>query len=386
MDYRAEFDSITIEQARRKGGSKWGRYANDVLPSFVADTDFNLPPPIREAFARQLEYQDYGYSLQMNERDLAGIYADWAKRRFNWQVDEASIEPLVDIVQGIYLCIQQYTQPGDGIVTLTPTYPPLWNAVGDTGRRLIASTLSATQGNYEIDFDDLRHQIDSHTKMFILCNPHNPTGRVFSRDELENLASIVVEHDLIVLSDEIHADIVFAGHRHIPFSSISPEVASRTITLTSATKSFNLGGLRFAIAIFGSQILQDKFDLLPRGMIGGLNSLGMTATEIAWRDCGDWLDAKVEYLQDNRDFVIQQLQTRAPQIRCLSPQSTFLAWLNCEDVELNEDPFTHFLNTGKVALNSGPDFGPGGADYVRLNFGTSRQILTEIIERTVSSI
>jgi cystathionine beta-lyase len=384
--HRTEFDSITIAQARRKGGAKWSRYNEDVLPSFVADTDFNLPPAIHEAFALQLERQDYGYSLQMSERDLPGIYVDWAKRRFGWQVNEASIEALVDIVQGIFLCIQQYTQPGDGIATLTPTYPPLWSAIGNTGRRLIASTLTTRNGNYEIDFDDLRHQIDSSTKMFILCNPHNPTGRVFTRAELDEIAEIVVENNLLVLSDEIHADLVFSGHKHIPFASLSPEISSRTITLTSATKSFNLGGLRFAIAIFGSQQLQDQFNLVHRGMIGGLNSMGMTATEIAWRECGDWLDDMVGYLEGNRDYLIHELSTRVPQINCLTPESTFLAWLNCTGADLNEDPFSHFLNTAKVAFNPGTDFGPGGEGYVRLNYGTSRQILTEMIDRTVESI
>jgi cystathionine beta-lyase len=386
MQNNDAFAGVTVAQMRNKQGAKWQRYGDDVVPSFVADMDFPLAQPIHDVLREQLTVHDYGYTLQFDEHPLREIFAAWAQRRFNWQVDPGSIEALVDIVQGIYLSIQLYTEPGDGVMTLTPTYPPLWHSVESMGRRLVDCTLLPSKGGYEIDFDQLEDQLDPTVKLLLLCNPHNPTGRVFTRSELERLAALVVERDLIVVSDEIHADLVYAPHRHIPFASLGPEIEQRTITMTSATKSFNLGGLRFAIAIFGSQALQNRFNSLPKGARGGLNSLGVLATEVAWRDCDDWLDGLVGYLQDNRDFVYEQLRTRVPQLDMHKPESTYLAWLGCQQLPINRDPFEHFLEVGKVAFNSGLDFGSGGDGFVRLNFATSRRILTEIIDRAVSSL
>ena len=380
------FAGVTIAQMRKKRGAKWQRYGDEVVPSFVADMDFPLAAPIHDALSEQLAAHDYGYTLQFGEHPVREIFAAWAQRRFNWQVNPARIEGLVDIVQGIYLAIQMFTEPGDGVVTLTPTYPPLWRSVGSMGRRLVDCSLVQGNEQYQIDFDRLREQLDPSVKLLLLCNPHNPTGRVFTQAELEELAQLVLEYDLTVVADEIHADLVFAPHRHIPFASLGPEIERRTITMTSATKSFNLGGLRFAIAIFGSSALQDRFNTLPKGAIGGLNSLGALATEIAWSECDDWLDRAVVYLEGNRDFVFDQLSTRLPEIKLCRPQSTYLAWLGCQALPLNQDPFEHFLDVGKVAFNSGPDFGSGGEGFVRLNFATSRSILTEIIDRTVGSL
>ncbi len=385
MDERA-FASVTVEQMRRKRGSKWQRYGDEVLPAFVADMDFPLAPPIHQVLSEQLQAHDYGYTLHWAERPVAEIYAGFAQRRYGWQVEPASMEGLVDIVQGIYLSLQLYSEPGDGVLVLTPTYPPLWQSVEAMGRRLVDCTLMAGDERYEIDFDRLRGKLDSGVKLFLLCNPHNPTGRVFNRDELESLAELVLAYDLTVVSDEIHADLVYAPHRHIPFASLAPEVARRTITMTSATKSFNLGGLRFAVAIFGDQSLQDRFNALPKGLIGGLNSLGALASEVAWRDCDQWLDAAVAYLAGNRDFVVDRIRGRLPGIDLFKPEATYLAWLNCQALPVNRNPFEHFLETGRVALNNGPDFGSGGEGFVRLNFATSRVILSEMMDRLEGSL
>ena len=365
------FDGITIEAMRKKRGAKWQRYGDQVLPCFVADMDFGLALPIHQVLSEQLAAQDYGYTMGFADRPLAEIFAAWAERRFNWTVDAGRIEGLVDVVQGIYLTMHLFTEPGDGVVTLTPTYPPLWQSIDRMGRRLIDSTLVRGTQHYEIDFDDLRSKLDANTKLMLLCNPHNPTGRVFN---------------LIVLADEIHADLVYTPHRHIPFATLSPEIAERTITMTSATKSFNLGGLRFAIAIFGSQALQDRFNAWPKGALGGLNSLGILATETAWRDCDDWLDALVRYLKGNRDFVYDELKSRIPLINVFSPEGTYLAWLGCERLAINPDPFEHFLEAGKVAFSPGPNFGSGGDGFVRMNFATSRSIAGELLDRVVASL
>lgn len=387
----AGFDNISIEQLRAKRGAKWTRYGDQVLPSFVADMDFEVPGAIAEVLAEQAATRDFGYTLQFAEHDLPEIFSAWAMRRYQWSVSPSSIVPLVDIVQGMHLAVEVFTEPGDGVVVLTPTYPPMWQLVGNLGRELIAcelQELDKRQG-YGIDFDLLRSQLNARTRMLLLCNPHNPTGRVFRRDELEQLAQLALEFDLVVVSDEIHCDLVFQPHQHIPFASLSEEVAARTITLTSATKTFNLGGMRFAIAVFGSSELQARFAKIPPGMIGGLNSLGILATEIAWRDCDAWVDRLLVYLQANRDFVVSEIQRRCPSISVHSPESTFLAWLDCRGIPLNCSPQEHFLTEAQVAFNDGADFGPqgiGGEGFVRLNFATSRSILADIVDKTISSV
>ncbi len=389
----AEFDNISIEQLRAKRGAKWTRYGDQVLPSFIADMDFELPSAIADVLSEQAAARDFGYTLQFAERDLPEIFSAWALRRYRWTVEPSSIVPLVDIVQGMHLAVEVFTDPGDGVVVLTPTYPPMWQLVGNLGRELIACELQDSgtgQGDdYSIDFELLRSQLNARTRLLLLCNPHNPTGRVFRRDELEQLAQLALEFDLVVVSDEIHCDLVFQPHQHIPFASLSEEVAARTITLTSATKTFNLGGMRFAIAVFGSPELQARFAKIPPGMIGGLNSLGIVATEIAWRDCDPWVDRLLTYLQGNRDFVVSELQSRCPSIAMHAPESTFLAWLDCRGIPLNCPPQEHFLTQAQVAFNDGADFGPhgmGGEGFVRLNFATSRAILANIVDKTISAV
>lgn len=393
----SEFDAVTIGQLRAKNGAKWSRYGPEVLPSFVADMDFALPDAIHEALVEQAAARDFGYTLQFSERPLAEIFSAWAQRRYQWSVAPSSIVPLVDLVQGMHLAIQVFSEPGDGVVVLTPTYPPMWQAASNMGRELIACELQDQPlhhgkdpgKGYAIDFELLRSQLNSRTRLLLLCNPHNPTGRVFRRDELEQLAELALEFDLVVVADEIHCDLVFQPHQHIPFASLSAEVAARTITLTSATKTFNLGGMRFAIAVFGSPQLQARFQQIPPGMVGGLNSIGILATEIAWRDCDPWLDSLLVYLQGNRDYLVAEFKRRCPSVAIHSPESTFLAWLDCRAVALNCSPHEHFLNQAKVAYNNGEDFAPtggGGEGFVRLNFATSRQILSSIVDKTIESI
>ncbi len=380
------FSAVTVAQMRRKQGAKWSLYGEEVLPSWVADMDFPLAPPIHAALSEQCAAQDFGYPMPLSKRPLVEIFSAWAQRRYNWQVDPGRIEGMVDIVQGIYLALQLYSEPGDSVLTLTPTYPPLWRSIEGMGRRLLDCSMRSGESGYEIDFDQLRDQLDARTKLFLLCNPHNPTGRVFTRTELEGLAELVLEHDLIVVADEIHADLVYAPHQHIPFASLGKEIEARTITMTSATKSFNIGGLRFAIAVFGSQALQDRFNSWPKGALGGVNSLGVLATEVAWSDCDDWLEELLAYLQGNRDFVLQQVQSRMPQVEIFKPEATYLAWLGCQALRLNNEPFEHFLDNAKVGFGNGVDFGSGGEGFVRLNFATSRTILAETIDRAVASL
>jgi cystathionine beta-lyase len=259
-------------------------------------------------------------------------------------------------------------------------------SINDTDREMRINPLVRGPDGFEVDFDHLRQVIDSRTKILMLCSPHNPSGRVFSRQELETFGEIALEHDLIVLADEIHADVLFDGRQHVPFASLSDELARRTVTFSSATKSFNLAGLRAALAMFGTMELQERFHFLPARVLGGLSALNSAAAAMAWNDCEDWFEGTVQYLQSNRDYLTQRLSQDFPGIVYHPAQATFLSWLDCEQLDLPEPPFELLLAKARVALSDGRPFGPGGEQCVRLNFATSRQVLKEILDRMQAAL
>jgi cystathionine beta-lyase len=293
-----------------------------------------------------------------------------------------------DVVQGIYVAVSQLSAAGEGVVVQTPIYPPFLEAVAETGRRLVENPLvcGAAGARFEIDFELLRSRIDATTRILLLCNPHNPTGRVLERRELEGLAELALAQGLVVVADEIHADLVYPGQRHVPFASLSPEVEERTVTLTSATKAFNIPGLRCALAHFGSRALQHRFLALPRSLRGGLGALGQAATLAAWRVGQPWLDAVLAYLAGNRHLVARFVADRLPGVGHVPPEASYLAWLDCRALRLEPTPERFFLSQAKVALSAGERFGEPGIGWVRLNFATSRAILGEILERMAKAL
>ena len=380
------FDDIDITELRARQGEKWQSYPDDVLAVWVADMDFPPAAPIRQAIASMLEVSDLGYPINPRPGDLPTVFAERMARRFNWSVEPKRVEVLSEVVQGLYIGVEQFSEPGDGVVIQTPIYPPFLHAAAETKRQALTSGYVAGAAGFEIDFDHIRSIVDERTRILMFCNPHNPTGRVLTRSELEGIAALAIENDWTVLSDEIGADLVYEGHKHIPLASLGPEIESRTITLMSASKAFNIAGLRCAVAAFGSEELQRRFNGLPRHIRGGLGSLGLRATRVAWEEGDAWLEAVLRYLRRNRDYVAEFLQREIPAIRYFPPQGTYLAWLDCRELGLGDDPAAHFLKQGRVALSSGPAFGPEGKGYARLNFATSRKLLTEALERVASSL
>ena len=382
MSETPDFNAISLEALRRRRGTKWTRYPPDVLPAWVADMDFDMVEPVRAGLARLMEANDLGYAPKLPASGLPEAFAAFAARRFpGWEVAPERMVAIADIVQGIHLAIEAFTRSGDGVCTLTPVYPPFLQAVAETGRRLDRCTMVRGQGRYEIDFDALRAAIDERTRLLLLCTPHNPLGRVFEREELEALARIAIERDLVVVADEIHADIVYRGSRHIPFASLGPEVEARTVTMTSATKSFNIAGLRCAVVLFGSDRLAERFNAWPERIRGAVSSFGMEATRIAWTECDEWLDALLAHLEGNRDFLHAFVAECLPGIRMVLPAATYLGWLDCREYGLEPDPYQWFLERARVGFNDGRDFGDGGEGHVRINFATSRSILAQVLER-----
>jgi cystathionine beta-lyase len=385
---------LSIEQLRARRGNKWRRFPPDVLPAPVADMDFAVPDEVQEAIEAIVRLRDYGYGTGSGAREgaegLPVAFAEFASAAFDWgdhTVDPDGVLPLGDLIQGMYSSVYAFSEPGDGIVVQTPIYPPFLDTIATTGRRMVENRLVDDGTKFAVDVDGLRKVIDKGTRLLMLPNPHNPTGRAFTRDELLVMAEVAVEHDLIVVSDEIHADLVYSGHEHIPFASLGEEVAARTITLTSATKGFNIPGLRCALMYFGSLELKERFHRrMPARLLGYPNVIGIDATIAAWRHGQPWLKQVMAILAKNRATLTAFLAKEMPGVKYRQPEATYLAWLDCRGMNLPGSPFQFFLDKAKVGLMDGAAFGEAGVGCVRLNFGTSPTILDQILTRLAESV
>jgi cystathionine beta-lyase len=397
-DWSAPFDDLDESVLRRRRGAKWMRYGPDVLPAWVADMDFAPAPPVARALAEQLATGDLGYAWPGEPNEVAVAFTEWASRRYGWSVQPDQVVLTVDVLQPIAALIDRCSEPGDGVVVQTPIYPPFLKAVEIAGRTLVDNPLGPASDGYPMDLDGLRASlralgggrgVGGRARLVLLCNPHNPSGRVFTERELRELADLAVEHDLVVVSDEIHADLVYPGHRHRPFASLGPEVAARTVTLTSATKTFSIAGLRLAVAHFGSEELLARYQGIPRFLLGGASSPGIVASLAAWREGDRWVDDLVRYLDGNRRLVGELVADKLPGVTHRLPEATYLAWLDCRRLVadgVTDNPAKFFLERAAVGLNDGADFGPGGEGFVRLNFATSRALLQRVLDRLASAL
>ncbi len=364
----------------RRRGVKWSAHPPDVVAAWIADMDLEVAAPIREYIARAAHSSDLGYPPRLDGDPLPEVFCQRMLARFGWSPDPARVELLGDVVQGLYIALECYARRGDGVLIQTPIYPPFLAAAAETGRRAVTVPLVAGAGGFELDVDATA-EAAARARVLMLCNPHNPTGRVLRRAELEALAEIALAHDLVVLADEIHADLVYRGQRHIPFASLGPEIAERTVTFNSATKAFNTAGVRCAVAHFGSVALQRRFNRLPRRIRGGLGILATEVTRLAWTECAPWLADTLARLEDNRDRLAERLARDFPGLVHHRPEATYLAWIDCRGLGLEPDPAAFFLRRARVALEDGARFGEPGRGWVRLNFATSPVMLEEILDR-----
>jgi len=377
----------SLEELRRRRGAKWTSFGPDVLPAWVADMDFPIAEPVKEAILGVLERDDGGYPGEASLRELGSAFAKRMGDRFGWEPEPPKTQPVGDLIQAMIASVTTFCAPGEGVVVQTPIYPPFLQIVQMLGRRLVENPLVAGTDRYEMDLDGLREAIDEQTRLMLFCNPHNPTGRVFERRELEGLAALAVEHDLIVVSDEVHADLAYDSETHIPFASLGPEIASRTITLTAATKAFNIAGLKCALIHFGSKQLKKRQTTIfhPR-LLGVPNVFGIEATLAAWRDGDEWLASVVEQLDANRSRVSGFLGEHLPLVGFRPPEASYLAWLDCASLELPLPPHEFFLSEAGVALSDGRDFGSRTDLFVRLNFAMPPPVLDEILERMATAV
>lgn len=375
-------DALDLRVLESRRSEKWHTYPRDVLPAWVAEMDFAIASPIEQTLRRFVEGSDVGYPMGLRQSGVAEAFAERMSERFGLAIEPGRVEVLSEVVQGLFIAVEAFSARGDGAVVQTPIYPPFLHAVRELDRRLIENRLVPSGESLVFDLDALARAIDPDTRLLLFCNPHNPSGHVATRSELERLAALALEHDLVVVSDEIHADLVYTGHRHIPFAALGPEVAARTVTLSSASKAFNIPGLRCAVAHFGHESLQRRFAAaVHKRFRGGIGLFGLAATVAAWRFGQPWLDEVVRYLEANRDFAERRLAERIPALRFYRPDATYLAWLDARALALAPSPAAYFLEHARVALSDGRLFGDGYERCLRLNFATSRPILEAILDR-----
>lgn len=379
-----EFDP-PIERLRSKHSRKWHHAPDDVLPAWVAETDFDLCPAIVDALRSVLERGDLGYP-DWAEEPLAGPFSERMSKRYGWEPDPAQVRHVCNLVQAVQIVMEITTRPGEAVAMHVPNYPPFLQTLRSMDRALAPWHMHDDGESWVFDSDRLEEAVStSGARLLLLVNPHNPTGRVFGRSELESIAAIACRHDLVVISDELHAELILDDRAHLPFASLGAEVAERTVTVTSATKSFNLGGLGTAVAHVGDGRVRAAWDRMPEEYFGSLSAVGVEATLAAWKDGDAWLAAQCRHLTAQRDHLADRL-AELRGVTFHPPEATYLAWLDARGAGLTQDPAAFFLDRARVQLNSGPLFGESGAGFVRLNFATSRRVLDEILDRMSQSL
>ncbi|MBS3750753.1 MAG: pyridoxal phosphate-dependent aminotransferase [Anaerolineales bacterium] len=363
---------------------KWNRYAEDVLPLWVADMDFLSPPPVIKALSERVQHGVYGYpEIQQNTKEAV---IDWLWKEHNWSVTGKDLVFLPGVVVGFNLAAHAFTEPGQGVLVQTPTYRPFLNVSGHAKIEQHEMPLDRTKGGkYLVRKTSFKQAIQENTHIFMLCNPQNPTGRVFSKSELETMAEICLKNNIFICSDEIHSDIVFSQKEHIPIATLSPEVAKRTITLLSPSKTFNIAGLKASYAVITNSELRERFIAGKQGLVGGLNLFGQTALRASYTEGKAWLEELLIYLENNRNFLFNFVSTKLDGVSMVSPEGIYLAWLDCRETGI-EVPQEYFLKNAKVALNPGNWFGKPGEGFVRLNFACPRKILREGLDRLAHSL
>jgi cystathionine beta-lyase len=374
------YDFDRVIERRHSDSIKWRQHGDDVLPLWVADMDFISPEPVIRALHERIDHGIFGYGMVLPE--LGQVVVDRLARLYGWQVSPEALLFLPGVVTGFNLVCRAVTSPGDGVLVQTPVYPPILAAPGNAG--LVRDELELTQqmdGSYAVDWTAFEEAFTDRTRLFILCNPHNPVGRVFKRRELEQMAETCLRHDVVICSDEIHCDLLFPGSRHLPIASLDPEIADRTITLIAPSKTFNIPGLQCSVAIVQNDELRKKLKAAQADIVHIPNILGFVAALAAYREGQAWLDQVLSYLEANRGLLFRYVNERLPGIRMSKPEGTYLAWLDCRSAGIPGNPYEFFLQEAKVALNDGMAFGRGGEGFVRLNFGCPHSVLLEALDR-----
>ncbi len=378
-------DFDTLPDRRNSESAKWRVYDEDVLPMWVADMDFRSPEPVIQALQERVNHGVFGYPYPSEA--LSASTVDWLERRHGWSVDPGHVSFVPGVVVGFNQAAHAVTKPGEGVLVQTPTYGPFLKVAENGG--FVQHEMELTRcadGQYEIDLDAFENAITPETHIFMLCNPQNPTGRVFRQDELEAMAEICLRHNIVICSDEIHHDLVFSESKHIPIASLAPEIAAKAITIFAPSKTFNIAGLKASVVVIENDELRAKFVKANQGLVGWVNVLAQIAMQTSYEQGDAWLDALLAYLQANRDYVANFVQKELPGIKMTKSEGTYLAWLDCRETDIEGNPSQFFLEKARVAMNDGAWFGAGGEGHVRFNFGAPRAVVQEALARMKAAL
>ena len=358
----------------------------DVLPLWVADMDFQSPHEVTEALIHRAKHPIYGYPG--TPESLKEAIKGWLDRRFKVSLDTEHLVFLPGIVYGLHLAAMAFTSPGDKIIVQSPVYPPFYSSIEKTGRHVLENRLLEKNGRYEMDFENLESIIDRHTKAIFLCSPHNPVGRVWTQAELERLGEIAVKHDLLVVADEIHGDLVLDEAVQTPYYSLPETLSDRSISFMAPSKTFNLAGLFSSFALIKNKKVRQEFEnALGSTGAGRLNLFGLEAMKAAYTHGDEWLDGVIRYLEDNVTFLEHAFRERVPQIKMTRPEGTYLAWLDCRTLKMDDNALKEWMiHEAGLGLNAGITFGKQGSGYMRLNFACPRSLLEEAIQRLEKAI
>lgn len=389
----AEFDFDQIITRRGTDSRKWDDIDNvfgseEVLPLWIADMDFASPKAVTAKVVERAGHSIYAYNTRERETFNQAI-VDWVRRRQHWNIEKEWIVQAPGVVPSIILSILALSKPGDGIIIQPPVYPPFFASIKDNKRNIVENPLLSNNGYYEMDFDDLEQKLaNTNNKILLLCSPHNPVGRVWRRDELTRVYNLCQKYQVDVLSDEIHSDLVYGGHKHTVFASLGTPVCHQSITFMAASKTFNIAGLNTSFIIVPCKQRRGLIETeVNRMHIRRNNLFGVLATEAAYQESEAWLDALLVYLEKNADMLVKFIETRLPGIKVVKPEGTFLAWLDFRAYFKDAKGLSEFLvEQAKVGLNPGISFGTQGEGFARINFATQQSVLLEAVTRIEKAI
>lgn len=394
MSRHYNFD--TVISRNHTDSAKWSMAESifrekDILPMWVADMDFPIAKEITEAIKKRADHEIYGYAVPGPETFNAVI--NRMKNKYGWNVNPDWIIFTPGIVPALYASVKAFTKPGDEVIIQSPVYRPFWSAVKENGCQVVNNQLKFLDGRYEIDFNHLGNlfqssqnpglvPIASRCNMMILCSPHNPVGRVWSKKELLHLGEAIIKNEAIIISDEIHAELLFNGSTHIPLASLSPEFEQCSITCVSPSKAFNLAGLSASAIIIPNSQLRRQFNNAKNGIVPMMNSFGLVALEAAYTSGDQWLNECLEYLQGNLDFLVEFVRVRIPRMKVIKPEGTYLVWLDFRELGIDTIALRNLIRKeARLGLEDGFTFGPGGEGFQRMNIACPHSILKTALER-----
>jgi len=377
---RRNTGAVKIELCKKMFGTE------DLIPLWVADMDFRTPDFIIDAINERCKHPILGYSVPDDEYFDSIIR--WIETRHGWKLEHNWLGFLPGIVPGLAFAVNAFTRVDDEIIIQPPVYPPFINVPSKNGRQLVFNPLKEVDGRFEMDFEDLERKITGKTRLFILCNPHNPGGRAWDAETLTKLAAICHKHGILVVSDEIHSDMALPGNVHTPFATVSELAEQNSITYMAPSKTFNMAGLVSSSYIIPNRDIRKKFsDFLENSELANGNIFAYIAAKAAYENGNEWLNEMVDYIQGNVEFVVDFLRNNIPQIKPMVPQASFLIWLDCSGMGMNTNQIQNFIiNEAGLGLNKGTTFGPGGEYHLRLNIGCPRAILVEAMQRLKQAI